>query len=228
MSKKIIKLSWLPFVAGSVFFSFSTKEAAISSLEIEGFSTHSLELDYTVTNNSIENSPLNQKAIKPTKALPKLGKSYTGFKEAVGFKESRGNYKTINQYGYMGKYQFGKGTLNLLGVYNTQEFLNSPALQEKTFYTNASRNKWILRRDIKRFVGKTINGVEVTESGILAAAHLAGPGSVKKYLRSFGAQLFNDAFGTSITNYMKRFAGYDTSFIKPEKNPRVDLSNFND
>ncbi len=145
------------------------------------------------------------------KALPKLGKSYIGFKEAIGFKESRGDYKSINEYGYMGKYQFGKGTLNLLGVYNTQEFLNTPELQEATFYTNASRNKWILIRDIKRFVGKTINGVEVTESG-------------KKYLRSYGAQMFNDAFGTSIKYYMKRFSGYDTSFIKPVKNPRVDFS----
>lgn len=224
MSKKIIKLSWLPLVAGSVFFSFSTKEAA--NIEIEGFSTNAVGLDYTVSNLPAQ-SQFNEKAFKkPVKALPKLEKSYTGFKEAVGFKESRGNYKTINEYGYMGKYQFGKGTLNLLGVYNSREFLNSPALQEQTFYTNASRNKWILRRDIKRFTGKTINGVEVTESGILAAAHLAGPGSVKKYLRSFGAQLFNDAFGTSIKSYMRRFAGYDTSFIKPEKNPRVDLSNF--
>ncbi|MDN3596607.1 peptidoglycan-binding protein LysM [Zunongwangia endophytica] len=218
MSKKIVKLSWLPVVAGSLFFSFSTKKAA--DLEIEGFTTPHLELNYTV---SVDALPL--KASKaPAKALPKLGKSYTGFKEAIGFKESRGDYSSINEYGYMGKYQFGKGTLNLLGVYNTQEFLESPELQEATFYTNASRNKWILIRDIKRFSGKTINGVEVTESGILAAAHLAGPGSVKKYLRSYGAQMFNDAFGTSIKYYMKRFAGYDTSFIEPVKNPRVDFS----
>ena len=221
MSKKIVKLSWLPVLAGSVFFSFSTKEAA--DLEIEGFTTPNLELDYTVSLDTVEEET-SELAVK---ALPKLGKSYIGFKEALAFKESRGDYKSINEYGYMGKYQFGKGTLNLLGVYNTQEFLNTPELQEATFYTNASRNKWILIRDIKRFVGKKINGVEVTESGILAAAHLAGPGSVKKYLRSYGAQMFNDAFGTSIKYYMKRFAGYDTSFIKPVKNPRVDFSKIN-
>ena len=40
-----------------------------------------------------------------------LGKSYVGFREALGFKESRGDYFTINKYGYMGKYQFSKSTL---------------------------------------------------------------------------------------------------------------------
>lgn len=201
-----------------MFFSFSTKKAA--NLEIEGYSTSNLDLNYTVA--MVQQNDL-EKEISFNRALPKLGKSYDGFKEAVGFKESRGNYRTINEFGYMGKYQFGIGTLELLGIYNGAEFLNSPQLQEAAFYTNTSRNKWILIRDIARFEGKVINGVEVTESGILAAAHLAGPGSVKKYLRSYGAQAFSDAFGTSIKNYMKRFSGYDTSFIKPEKNPRVDM-----
>lgn len=221
MRRKIVRFSILPVVAGCMFFSFSTKKAA--NLEIEGYSTSSLDLNYTVAllkGNDLE------KEVNFERALPKLGKSYDGFKEAVAFKESRGNYRTINEFGYMGKYQFGIGTLELLGIYNGSEFLNSPQLQEAAFYTNTSRNKWILIRDIARFEGKVINGVKVTESGILAAAHLAGPGSVKKYLRSFGAQAFSDAFGTSIKNYMKRFAGYDTSFIKPVQNPRVDIKAF--
>ncbi|WP_072875808.1 peptidoglycan-binding protein LysM [Salegentibacter echinorum] len=217
MRRKIVRFSILPVIAGCMFFSFSTKKAA--NLEIEGYSTSNLDLNYTVV---LEQNDL-EKEVSFNRALPKLGKSYDGFKEAVGFKESRGNYRTINEFGYMGKYQFGIGTLELLGIYNGAEFLNSPQLQEAAFYTNTSRNKWILIRDIARFEGKIINGVEVTESGILAAAHLAGPGSVKKYLRSYGAQAFSDAFGTSIKNYMKRFSGYDTSFIKPEKNPRVDM-----
>ncbi|MFD1096558.1 peptidoglycan-binding protein LysM [Salegentibacter chungangensis] len=215
MRKKIVKFSILPVFAGSMLFSFSTKEAA----KLEAFSTANLDLDYTV-------SPEIVNEIKEPQIIvsPRLGKSYLGFKEAVGFKESRGDYKTINDYGYLGKYQFGKGTLELIGIYDTQEFLNSPELQEAAFYANASRNKWILKRDIDRFVGKVINGVEVTESGILAAAHLAGPGSVKKYLRSWGAQAFSDAFGTTIKTYMKRFSGYDTSFVKPERLPRVSLN----
>ena len=71
-----------------------------------------------------------------------------------------------------------------MGVYNASVFLNDPILQEKVFETNIARNKWILRRDIQWFVGKKIKGVEITESGMLAAAHLAGPGNVMKFLRT--------------------------------------------
>ena len=217
MRKKIAKFSILPLAAGFVFFSFSTKDAA--KLDLENYSTYDLDLEYTVSDIRDEIVP----EFEISHTSPFLGKSYVGFKEALAFKESRGYYKTINEYGYLGKYQFGKGTLKLVGIYDSIGFLNSPALQEAAFYANASRNKWILQRDIKRFVGKTINGVEITESGILAAAHLAGPGSVKKYLRSWGAQAFSDAFGTTIKTYMKRFGGYDTSFVKTVKNARVDF-----
>ncbi|MEE9363323.1 MAG: hypothetical protein V3U92_12065 [Cellulophaga sp.] len=152
---------------------------------------------------------------------PFLGSCFIGFREALAFKESQGNYFVINTLGYLGKYQFGVGTLQLMGVYNATLFLQSPALQEKAFYTNTSRNKWILRRDIKRFVGKNIGGVEITESGILASAHLAGPGNVKKFLRSNGGYDVNDEYGTTITNYMKKFSGYDVSKVSPKRNPRL-------
>ncbi|MDC6364983.1 MULTISPECIES: hypothetical protein [Flavobacteriaceae] len=154
-------------------------------------------------------------------ASPFLGSSYNGFKEALAFKESQGKYDVVNTLGYLGKYQFGLSTLNLMGVRNATDFLNSPVLQEKTFDTNIARNKWILRRYIKRFTGKRIRGVEITESGILAAAHLAGAGNVKKYLRSYGQNDVSDAYGSNISHYMKKFAGYDISAIKQKKNPKV-------
>ncbi len=84
-------------------------------------------------------------------------------------------------------------------------------------------NKWILRKDIKRYVGRNIGGVKITESGILAAAHLAGAGNVKKYLRSGGAIAFSDAFGTSIKHYLRKFSGYDTSHIIPNRKAKVLL-----
>lgn len=155
---------------------------------------------------------------------PTLGKSYIGFKEALGFKESRGDYSTVNTFGYLGKYQFGIETLKLIGIYNPVLFLSNAELQEKAFLANAERNKWILRKDIKRSVGTVINGIKITESGILAAAHLAGPGNVKKFLRSQGATGFSDAYGTSISYYMKKFSGYDTSLIKPNKKAKVKLN----
>lgn len=152
---------------------------------------------------------------------PFLGSSFIGFREALAFKESQGNYFIINTLGYLGKYQFGIGTLQLMGVYNATYFLNNPVLQERVFQINIARNKWILRKDINRFVGKRIGGVEITESGMLAAAHLAGAGNVKKYLRSYGKYNVADVYGTDITNYMKKFSGYDVSYVAPKRNPKV-------
>ncbi|NNC33910.1 MAG: hypothetical protein HKO09_03435 [Croceitalea sp.] len=150
-----------------------------------------------------------------------LKKSFIGFREALAFKESQGDYSAVNTLGYMGKYQFGKGTLRMMGVHDTFEFINNPKLQEQVFKLNVARNKWILRRDIKRFVGKRINGTVISESGIVAAAHLAGAGNVKKYLRSYGQEDFEDAYGSNVAYYIKKFAHYDISSIKAENNPQV-------
>lgn len=190
------------------------------------------ETDYAVNDialNTIETTEASSDHILPLEKVykpfsPKLGKSFVGFKEALGFKESRGDYFIVNTFGYLGKYQFGKETLKMIGIYNPVHFLKNPELQEKAFLANAERNKWILRKDIKRFNGKTINGVRITESGILAAAHLAGPGNVKKYLRSYGEQGFKDAYGTSIQYYIKKFSGYDTSKVQPNRKAKVKLT----
>jgi len=166
--------------------------------------------------------PKNKTMLNTTMVVPPfLGSSFIGFKEALAFKESQGNYFTINTLGYLGKYQFGIGTLQLMGVYNATQFLNDPMLQEKTFRTNIARNKWILRRDIEIYVGQIIGGIEVTESGILAAAHLAGAGNVRKYLRSYGSLDVKDITGTSISDYLKKFMGYDISVVSPIRNPKV-------
>ncbi len=146
-----------------------------------------------------------------------MEKDFIGFKEALAFKESQGKYGIINKLGYLGKYQFGINTLKRFKIYNTKYFLKNPELQEKTFKALCQVNKWILRRDIKWSVGKKINGIYITESGILAAAHLSGAGNVKKFLRSGGKISFKDSFGTSIENYLKKFANYDTSTIVADK-----------
>ncbi|GAB1309550.1 peptidoglycan-binding protein LysM [Urechidicola sp. KH5] len=152
---------------------------------------------------------------------PFTGKSFIGFRQALGFKESRNRYHIVNKYGYLGKYQFGKSTLRRLKVRNVENFLRDPEQQEQAFEALCSLNKYILRKDIKRSVGSKINGILITESGILAAAHLSGAGNVKKYLRSGGANDVSDAFGTSIQNYMILFAGYDVSDIEANQHPVI-------
>lgn len=147
--------------------------------------------------------------------------SFIDFKEALAVKESDGDYKSVNSYGYMGKYQFGKGTLKYIGLKNTTDFLNNPELQEKAFVAYVQKNKWILRREIKKYVGKTISGILITESGMIAAAHLGGAGAVQDFLRSNGKVTFIDGYGTDIKTYLKSFANYDLTTIKAEKNPKI-------
>ncbi len=154
-------------------------------------------------------------------AIPFLEKDFLGFKEALAFKESQGRYRVVNTLGYLGKYQFGATTLERFKIYDTDHFLRNPELQERTFVAYCKVNKWILRKDIQRSVGKVINGVEITESGILAAAHLSGAGNVKKYLRTNGQHNRSDAYGSSIELYMKKFAGYDVSTIEAERLAKV-------
>lgn len=149
-------------------------------------------------------------------------KSFIDFRNAIGKKESNNNYKSVSKYGYLGKYQFSKYTLKNYGVENIDEFLASPELQEKVFKAYVAENKWYLRNEIKRYVGKTINGTIISESGIIAASHLAGPENVKVYLQNNGNIRFQDNFGTSIRHFIKRFGGYNISVIEAEQNPSID------
>lgn len=153
--------------------------------------------------------------------IPYLQKNFIAFKQAVAFKESQGKYSIVNTHGYLGKYQFGRTTLQRLDIYNTKDFLKNPELQEQAFMALCKVNKWILRKDIERSVGKVINGITITESGILAAAHLSGAGNVKNFLRSNGENCFSDAYGTTIKSYLKKFGGYDVSNIEADKNAKA-------
>ena len=74
---------------------------------------------------------------------------------------------------------------------------------------------------LKKYDGKVINGVRITESGILAAAHLGGAGSVKKFFKYNGKRFIKDDFGTSLRSYMKAYGGYDTSFIVADNDANV-------
>lgn len=130
------------------------------------------------------------------------------FLHDVGFRESGNRYDITNTWGYMGKYQFGKSTLKGLGFNVTRkEFLNNPQLQEEAMMALLLHNKEKLQKYIDLFDGETINGMYISESGILAAAHLGGQGSVKRYFKN--GKVFKDAYGTKITSYMKQFSGYD-------------------
>ncbi len=196
MIKKWIFYSTIALIIGILsagFKPFKTDKLAWSN-------KHQIEADYSLPSLKSEN-------YVPT-SIPFTGKFFIAFKEAVAFKESQGKYNKINTLGYMGKYQFGKETLRTIGINDSLRFISNPKLQEEAFVTLIKRNKWELKNEIEKYSGKVISGVKITESGILAAAHLGGAGSVKKFLKSNGKKKSSDAYGTSVKSYMKQFAGY--------------------
>jgi len=130
------------------------------------------------------------------------------FLDHIGFVESSNNYNCINSIGYLGKYQFGKSTLRNLGFnVSVGDFLSDSVLQEQAMLKLLTHNKIKLQPFIDEWDGDTIQGIRITESGILAAAHIAGQGNVRNFFRKQANP--QDTYGTSLTDYMDTFGGYD-------------------
>jgi hypothetical protein len=163
-------------------------------------------------------------------------KTLEQFLADLGARESGGNYKAFNKFGYAGKYQMGEMALVDAGYYtkpgkkynndwsgkflgkdgvrSIQDFLNNPAAQENAQIVYKKKQWGYLKATgAHSYIGKTINGYKITPSGLLAGAHLKGAGSVIKYLKSNGQIIEKDGFGTSVENYMKKFADYDVTQI---------------
>jgi hypothetical protein len=166
--------------------------------------------------------PLEDGSSYMTLSIPYKGRYFISYKEAIAQKESLGKYKKINSIGYLGKYQFGTETLKSIGIDDGDRFLERPALQEQAFVVLLSKNKYELKDYIRYFEGKIIDGVKITESGILAAAHLGGSGSVKRFLNTNGFRKCRDGYGTSVRSYLLDFGGYETRGIKAVRNAKVE------
>lgn len=158
--------------------------------------------------NGMEIKPLIPTISAEEKIVADFRKENKTFLSAIARRESSNNYTIINRWGYMGKYQFGRGTLDGLGYSHitNEEFLSTPFIQEEAMMKLLQSNKYILRREIRKYSGTAVNGVYITESGLLAAAHLAGPGNVKLFLKE--DINVKDGFGTSLADYLDYFSNY--------------------
>ena len=160
-------------------------------------------------------------------------KTYEQFLTHLAEKESRGRYETVNEIGYLGKYQMGETALIDCGYYrydgsthnpfqdkfwtgkdgvkSKADFLNNHQAQE-----NAIRDymriqwKYILAKSLDYFVGSIKLGLLITESGILAGAHLGGHKRLASFLKE-GLDL-GDRNKVPVSYYIKKFAGYETPF----------------
>ena len=136
------------------------------------------------------------------------------FANHLGYVESHNNPNQINVIGCFGEYQFKQSTLHYLGYtqITLKRFKRDPGIFPKEIQLDALNallkvNKTMLN-PYRSYIGNNIKGITITQSGLLAAAHLGGYNNVKLYLTSNGKINKHDRFGTSISKYIKEFAGY--------------------
>jgi hypothetical protein len=133
----------------------------------------------------------------------------------LGYRESGNNWLCVNRIGCFGEWQFDESTLKCLGykAITLKKFKANPGifprqLQMEVLKTLIKVNLLILE-DYIHYIGDSINGVVITKSGMIAASHLGGAGSLEKFLDSNGRINRKDIFGTSIYDYLKKFRYYD-------------------
>ncbi len=173
-------------------------------------------------------------ALAGTAALAAVG--YADFLRAVANRESSNRPTQVNQANYLGLFQMGEMALTDAGYYRSDgtatndyrgtwtgrdgvnsraDFLNNSQAQidaVTAYYANARQA--ISNAGLDRFIGQTINGVPITESGLLAGYHLKGLGTNERPgLRQFLESGIDgtDGNGTRISSYISSFGGYDTS-----------------
>lgn len=137
--------------------------------------------------------------------------------EEIAMSESSGDWTKINKLGYIGKYQFGKIAIKDIGLnpdtLNKHNFKKNPLIwsekeQDHAMVKLLKNNVKYLGKYLKEYSDKTINKVEITRSGLLAASHLVGASKVKKYLKSGGKYIPVDGNGTSVEDYLIKFANH--------------------
>lgn len=158
-------------------------------------------------------------------------KTFQEFRQALGEKESACGYDVVNPYGYMGKYQIGGLALQDIGfkdaegkwteeagkygVKSDNDFLNNPNAQEVAFDLIIKNNlKYIENYGLDKYLNQTVDGVFITESGLVAASHLVGAGGLNKAFENGDLDSVKDGNGVSAKDYIQLFGGYDISEIK--------------
>jgi hypothetical protein len=149
---------------------------------------------------------------------------------ALAMRESGLNPRAHNQFGYVGLWQMGEAALidagyyradgtgtndwrgswtGLGGITSLEAFKASPAAQAAAVAAYQQRVWGYVRSlGLDRYVGSSVAGLPITQSGLVAAAHLVGTGNLARYLRSGGTVVPADGNGTLLTEYLASFGGY--------------------
>lgn len=228
-----ICLTALPFFLESTF-STITQMANSSGLGNQPFELHKdgrqtlrKDCDYDAGLQFIQqmsvSGGLNQ-PIDPITGQPLGGVTGGDFYTALGNRECGSGYTCVNQYGYMGRYQMGCAALTdagfanggsndncnfngTMGITDLNSFLNNPAAQDAAIQSYHSAVwGYIQNQNLDSYIGSySPGGTLITQSGLLAAAHLAGTGNLANYLNGSG---WTDGNGTSPDEYLQLMGGY--------------------
>jgi integrating conjugative element protein (TIGR03758 family) len=163
--------------------------------------------------------------------------SHTDFLHDLAVRESGLKPNAINPFGYIGLFQMGEAALQDAGYYqgdltrkndwsgawtgrdgigSLAEFFARPDAQVQAIvaYHNTLVAQ-IKKSGLDHAIGKTIGGVEITLSGLVAGAHLVGMGNLKTFINSSGSTLPRDGNGVPITTYMAELGGCAISAAAP-------------
>lgn len=145
----------------------------------------------------------------------KFSEDFIEFLDNIAKRESSGDPEAVNTLGYIGKYQFGEIAMKDIKLdVDVDEFKKDPKIwpehkQDSAMVALLLRNKKYLGKYYTKYDGKVVGGIKITKSGMLAGSHLLGASNVKKYLRTNGKHNPSDGFGTKLTEYLKKFGGYE-------------------
>lgn len=219
-----------PYIRGGIQREISNQEAILAA------STKDIDGNYISPPVNLSNvgiSQADQQAVKspapssyfikqpePKDSIGILDKDgLRAYMAQTGYTESRGNYDTINQFGYQGKYQMGSLALQDLGyvkpgtpqtaealanpnnwtgkngINSNSDFLSNGAEQESAMYDYTKRNYTTLQS--KGLITSETSAAEA--AGLLSTSHLLGVGSTSKWVTT-GVNL-TDANGTTATTY---------------------------
>ena len=147
------------------------------------------------------------------------------FMDSMAVRESNNTPTIVNRYGYMGKYQFGPRTLWALGRQfrvAKDEFLGNVALQDSAMMEYLKDNREIIGDLVIQYNGRWYNGIYITESGLLAGAHLVGPHGLRAYfdpsyrIRRNGRVIrprTRDGNGIKVEEYISQFSGFNLAAL---------------
>ena len=154
------------------------------------------------------------------------------FRKAMRLSESSGDMGILNDISggrtVAGGYQFSEPRLrdymNKMGVeFTVEDFAKDPALQETVMdWHEQDIMDLAMERNLDRFIGTEVGGVQVTPSAIVGMAHLGGNGGMRDFLVSGGKNDQIDNYGTRISDYGKKFTGmnlYGLTPMRPQARP---------